>query len=165
MKPCQAMHGRGKILLSLGSNVEPRTKFLSRAIFMLNRICYVLRVSSAYETKPWGYEEQPNFLNLAVLCIPKTGFRNPLIFLREIKKMEKIIGRKARGKWREREIDIDIILWGKTRFSHRELVIPHIYFRDREFVLVPAVEIAPFMEDPETGKTVRELVEDLKNLS
>ncbi|MCX7879787.1 MAG: 2-amino-4-hydroxy-6-hydroxymethyldihydropteridine diphosphokinase [Ignavibacteria bacterium] len=149
-----------EVLLALGSNLGNRTENINKAITLLqtNEVLKNVKVSSFYETEPKGYENQPRFINAVV-----TGLTSltPLNLLMKCKEIEKNIGRKKRPKWHAREIDIDIILYGKLQHFSEELVIPHPHFRERLFVLLPSNEIASDWIDPLSGKTIHTLYNEL----
>ncbi len=99
-----------------------------------------------YETKPYGNTEQDNFLN-AVIGI-KTDYWLKELF-RLLKLVEDQLGRKKREKWGPREIDLDLLFYDKTIYSDHELRIPHEGIMNRDFVIVPFIEIAPVFIIPE----------------
>jgi 2-amino-4-hydroxy-6-hydroxymethyldihydropteridine diphosphokinase len=75
-----------------------------------------------------------------------------------IEQVEREFGRRSGGqRWRARVLDLDIVLWSGGAFASDELTIPHLLFRERTFVLLPAAEITPGWRDPLTGHTVRQL--------
>ncbi len=146
-----------RVLLSLGSNLGDRDANLKKGLDGISKLpgVEVRAVSRCYETAPQGNPHQPCFLNMAVVV--ETDMP-PERLLRELKGIEEQLGRPANSHGRPRPIDIDIILWEGVTMRSNELTIPHIAFRRRRFVLVPAAEVAPDMRDPETGLSVRELV-------
>ena len=99
-----------------------------------------IRTSSLYLTAPEGVLDQPVFLNCVIAC--RTGLP-PLLLLDILKGLEKRAGRVPRGRWREREADLDILLYGDRIFRSQDLVIPHPAMHKRRFVLEPLAEIAP----------------------
>ncbi len=144
------------VLLGLGSNIEPRIQRINEAIGVITgHLLSDAIVSSFYETEPVGYTEQASFINAAV-C----GFTSaePHTIFQHVKNLERSLGRQQREQWHEREIDVDIILFGTVHIEGANLWIPHPRFRDRAFVLVPAAEVAPNMADPVTGRTIAELL-------
>ncbi|MCS7298500.1 MAG: 2-amino-4-hydroxy-6-hydroxymethyldihydropteridine diphosphokinase [Spirochaetia bacterium] len=145
-----------KVILSLGSNIEPRNVFIERAIEKLRVGVNILKISRIYQTKPWGYEEQNDFLNLSLV-----GYTNLLPFelLTFIKDIEKSVGRKDRFKWGPREIDIDIVYYSSIVIHTNTLRIPHPYRLDRRFVLIPTFEIEPNFIDPEYNISISKLVQ------
>lgn len=144
-------------LLGLGSNIEPRRDFLGAAIEVLSsHACHHVRVSSYYETDPVGYTHQNLFLNA---CIAFGYNLSPQDLFGICKDLETRIGRRHRERWREREIDIDILLFGDMVVCDSNLVIPHPRFHERAFALVPACEIAADMVHPGFGVTVSSLLD------
>ena len=146
-----------RVLLSLGSNLGERDANLKKGLERIGKLpgVQVRAVSRCYETVPQDNPHQPCFLNMAVVVETDVP---PHRLLRELKAIEEQLGRAANSHRLPRPIDIDIILWEGVTMRSDELTIPHIAFRRRRFVLVPAAEIAPDMCDPETGLSVRELV-------
>jgi len=128
------------VLLGLGSNVGDRESNILRAIQLieeLDKTEFVDR-SSIYETEPFGKAAQDDFLNTVALC--KTGLTAEEIF-QSVKKIEIRIGRVKRQHWGPREIDIDILQFGKKRIDNTRLKIPHSGFYKRDFVLIPVYEL------------------------
>jgi 2-amino-4-hydroxy-6-hydroxymethyldihydropteridine diphosphokinase len=144
------------VQLSLGSNLGDRASLLQAALRSLSAAegVTVLSHSHCYETEPIGFKAQPAFLNMAVEI--ETALE-PLELLNTVKAIETQIGRQQSNRWGPREIDIDIILWGDTRYESERLTLPHKDFRQRAFVLIPMAEIAPNAVDPVTGETVAAL--------
>jgi 2-amino-4-hydroxy-6-hydroxymethyldihydropteridine diphosphokinase len=147
--------------LSLGSNLGDRWKNLERAIKELSSLGKVLKVSQFYETKPYGYFDQPDFLNAALLL---ETHLEPETLLHRIKEIEKNMGREDNGRWRERIIDIDIIFYDDLVIDTPRIKIPHPETPYREFVLKPLKEIAPTMIHPVLKKTVEELFKELPSI-
>lgn len=145
-----------RVLLSLGSNLEPRAERIAAAIEHLKHDALTDVVASRlYVTEPVGFRDQPDFLNAVVVG-------NCSLTAEELfgvcKGIEETLGRQHREQWREREIDIDILLYGDTTLSNERLTIPHPRMADRRFVLIPAAEVAPLLVDPLTQKTVAEML-------
>jgi len=131
---------------------------LRRAISLLREEGIQIRkISSVYESSPWGYEEQEDFLNLALEV--ETDLP-PLELLELIKTIEKRMGRKPTFRWGPRSIDIDILLYDDISFSHPSLVIPHPHLKERLFALLPLQEIAPQILLPD-GSSPFEGIEEL----
>jgi len=147
-----------KVYLSLGSNLGDRLDYLSRAVMELKKIeeTEIFKSSSVFETEPFGFTEQPYFYNIALEI--NTGL-SPEDLLNECKKIEENLGRSPRGKWREREIDIDILFFGRRIIDTINLVIPHKELSLRRFVLEPLNEIAGEFKCPRSHKSINELLE------
>ena len=71
--------------------------------------------------------------------------------------MEKEVGRKKSVKWGPREIDLDILFYNDLIYSDEEIQIPHKDLVNRDFVLVPLIEIAPDLIHPESHKKISEI--------
>ena len=143
-----------KVVLSLGSNIGDRRKTIVKAISKLREKVQIEKVSSLYETEPWGYKKQNKFFN--VVISGETNL-NPKSLLFFIKKVEKEMGRRERFRWGPREIDVDIVFYEDVILKEKDLKIPHKDYRDRDFVIVPLLEIEREFIDPERGKKVGEL--------
>ena len=100
----------------------------------------ILRHSSIYETRPWGFEAEKDFLNEAVEVL--TSF-SPQDILKEIHFIEELQGRRrSAGVYKPRAIDIDILFYNDDIISEENLIIPHPLMQEIRFVLVPFAEIA-----------------------
>ncbi|HRE56630.1 MAG TPA: 2-amino-4-hydroxy-6-hydroxymethyldihydropteridine diphosphokinase [Candidatus Kapabacteria bacterium] len=148
-----------EVVLSLGANLGNRAATLRAAISMMQETAILTHivVSPLYETEPVGYTEQPSFLNCAVrgVCVLDP---NDLAF--SLRAIEHHFGRQSRPRWHERELDIDIILFGNTILSTEHLCIPHPRMTQRRFVLQPITDIAASMRHPILGKTMEQLLEE-----
>ena len=150
------------VLIALGSNVGRRRGFLEAALAALQAhpAIEVAAASSFIETEPVGGPPgQGLFLNAAARL--ETTLE-PEALLGELKAIERRLGRRQGPRWGPREIDLDLLLWGDRTVETADLVIPHPRLRERRFVLEPLSQIAPDAVDPVTGRTVRQLLDDLK---
>ncbi|MDZ4745679.1 MAG: 2-amino-4-hydroxy-6-hydroxymethyldihydropteridine diphosphokinase [bacterium] len=145
-----------RVLLSLGSNLEPRAERIETALVLLKQHALTEMIAShVYTTEPVGFRDQPDFLNVAVAG--QTTLSAFELF-KACKEIEHTMGRQHRKQWREREIDIDVILYGNVVVERDDLLIPHPRMSERRFVLAPASEIAGDMVDPRSQKTIAELL-------
>ena len=144
--------------LGLGANLGEREIQLARAAHLLaeSPAVQIFRSSSLYQTAPWGYLEQPDFLN-GVLEIETT--LDPVRLLELTQGIERLIGRQPGIRFGPRLIDIDILLYGEqsVRLEEPDLQIPHPRMHLRAFVLVPLAELAPALIPPNFTATVKEL--------
>lgn len=131
-----------RIYLGLGANLGDRRASLRRALRLLAHLedTRLLRVSSFYETPPWGNEKQPPFLNA---CAALETRLSPLVFLRRAQRIERALGRVRKEHWGPRAIDIDLLFAEGFESAAPELRLPHPYLHERAFVLLPLAEIAP----------------------
>ena len=142
------------VYLSLGTNLGNRASNLKQAISLLPPQMTVKAKSKVYETPPWGYTEQDNFLNQAVKA---TTYLEPELLLKHIKRLETAMGRKASFRHGPRLIDIDILLYDDLILDTPQLTIPHPHMHERGFVLLPMMDIAPDLIHPVVKKSIREL--------
>jgi 2-amino-4-hydroxy-6-hydroxymethyldihydropteridine diphosphokinase len=144
------------LYLSTGSNLGNREQNLASALAALTDIISVTAVSSIYETEPWGYADQPAFLNQVLEA--QTDLL-PLELLAHVKNIETSLGRQPTFRNGPRLIDIDILSIGSLVLDTPELVIPHPRMQERAFVLVPLAEIAPAWVHPVFRLDIKSLLE------
>ena len=153
------------VVLLLGSNVGERVPLLMRAVGeVASRIGTVSCASSLYETEPWGFEAEQNFLNQAVVVDTNLEADEVLRIALDI---EKELGRvRSQGAvgYASRTMDIDLIFYNSTMMDSPHLTLPHPRMQDRRFVLEPLVQIIPDFRHPKTGKTMRQLLEECTDL-
>ena len=130
------------VYLSLGSNLGDRKATMRRAIGLLNeRAGSVDRQSSFIETEPWGFESTNKFLNM---CVRLLTTLSPEQLLMATKQIERELGRTQKsvnGKYHDRPIDIDILMYDDLQLSTPDLTLPHPHMQEREFVMIPLREI------------------------
>lgn len=147
---------RVDVFLSLGSNVGERRATIEQALERLERSgISIVRRSSVYETEPTDFEQQRWFVNRVVEV--RTGLMAEEL-LRACKRIEADLGRAPGVRFGPRSIDIDILLYGRETIDTKALVVPHPRMRQRRFVLVPLVEIAPMLTDPRDGARFGEVL-------
>lgn len=136
-----------ELYIALGSNMGDRRSLLNRAIMLIGeRVGAVQRVSSFIETEPWGFESEHPFLNAAVMVLTTLS---PIECLDATQQIERELGRKKKskgGKYHDRPIDIDLLLYGDQTISTPRLTIPHPHMYERDFVMIPLREIMPTLE-------------------
>ena len=144
-----------RVYLSLGSNVGNRQQYLAEAVATLEAEgVRVEACSDIYETEPRDFTDQPWFLNMVLAAETSLFPRQLLVLTQQIERRLGRVRKSAQPKG-PRTIDIDILLFGKTKLSTPELTIPHPRMRERRFVLEPLLEIAPDLRDPLTNEPLR----------
>jgi 2-amino-4-hydroxy-6-hydroxymethyldihydropteridine diphosphokinase len=131
-------------LVGFGGNVGDVRTTLDDAVglFCDGRKVRLLARSSDYRTPPWGFENQPPFVNL---CIAVETTLTPRALLADALDVERAFGRDRAGelRWGPRTVDIDILTYDDCTLNEPELVLPHPRLFERAFVLVPLAEIRP----------------------
>lgn len=128
--------------IALGSNLNQPIEQLQSALQAMGRLpqTKLLKVSSFYQSKPLGPQDQPDYVN-AVACI-ETQLA-PLELLDALQHIENEQGRVRLRRWGERTLDLDILLYNNLQLQSARLTIPHYDMKNREFVIIPLQEIAP----------------------
>ncbi|NBJ71272.1 MULTISPECIES: 2-amino-4-hydroxy-6-hydroxymethyldihydropteridine diphosphokinase [Clostridia] len=131
-----------QVYIALGTNIEPREKFLKEGLHGLqdHEKINVIKTSSIYQTAPVGYTKQADFLNM-VIEVETTC--SPLELLDYCQQIESELGRKRTIRFGPRTLDLDILLYNQENIEMERLTIPHPRMHERAFVLVPLNEIAP----------------------
>lgn len=143
------------VYLSLGTNIGNKEKQMNEAIERIEtQIGDVVSRSTFYVTEPWGFESENSFLNAAVKIETELSADE---VLKETQNIEREMGRmekSEKGKYKDRIIDIDILMYGTSIIDSPNLTIPHKFMKERRFVLEPLAEIASEVVIPGTGISV-----------
>ena len=144
--------------VGLGANLGDREARITRAAELID----ARRLSTVIETEPWGYRDQPRFLNAVAEVETELDARELLDLLLDV---ERRLGRVRDGRrFGPREIDLDLLLYGAATIDEPGLTVPHPFLLERAFVLEPLTELVPELEIPGNG-TVREALAAIQSAS
>lgn len=143
------------VYLALGSNVGKRAAHLQTALAGMPPKVRPLVQSPIYETPPWGYTEQPAFLNMVIQAETELP---PLELLKFLKDLEVEVGRTPSFRYGPRQIDLDILFYDDLVLETPELSLPHPRLHERAFVLVPLADVAPNLRHPLLNQTIAEML-------
>lgn len=137
--------------IALGANLGDRLSSLSSALVRIGEIAQtdVTAVSRVYESEPWPDVSAPAYANCVAVLETTLAADTLLEALHEI---EEALGRERSVPNAPRTIDIDIILFGDETWDTPVLQIPHPRFLEREFVMVPLLEVDPRAELPDGSR-------------
>ena len=131
--------------VGLGANLGDREKTIRRAAELIGAV----RLSPVIETEPWGYADQPRFLNAVAEIDTELAPRDLLRLLLDV---ERQLGRVRTGpRYGPRTIDLDLLLYGSETIDEPGLTVPHPLLHERRFVLEPLAALAPGAEIPGNG--------------
>jgi dihydroneopterin aldolase/2-amino-4-hydroxy-6-hydroxymethyldihydropteridine diphosphokinase len=153
--------GWKKAYLGCGSNMGNRSQNLSEAVSALrqDKMCRILKISDWIETTPYGGVEQKNFLNGAIAI---ETLYTPEELLESLHEIEKAGGRERKVHWGPRTIDLDILLYEDIVMCTDTLTIPHGDMQNRDFVLAPLAQIAPYAMHPILHQSVQQMYREVK---
>lgn len=145
-----------KVYLSIGGNLGDREQYITAARDAIaSRIGTIKKSSSIYESEPWGFESDQNFLNQVLVV--ETSL-SPAAIMLEISYIESKLGRERMGKgYSSRTMDIDVLFYDHLILYTPELIVPHKQLHKRRFIIEPLKEIAPDFIHPLFSITVSEI--------
>lgn len=146
------------VYLALGSNMGDSLGRINTAVKLLGASVHRIEQGHVYKARAVGFTEQPDFLNTAIRG--ETDLE-PKELLKFVKKVEQDAGRTWSFRFGPRQIDIDIIFYDDIQIRTKDLTIPHEALIGRDFVLQPICDIDPSVQDPSSGKTVKQLLDNL----
>ena len=146
--------------IALGTNVGNYKNNFIAAIRELNKLGQISKIANIYKSKPYGYLYQNYFYNSVLELKSKMM---PMQLMKNIQLIEKKLQKNKRIINGPRKIDLDIIFWGKKKLRNHNLYIPHPRAKERDFVLLPLIDLDPFFRDPETQLTIKDLLNSLKD--
>jgi len=146
--------------IGIGSNIGDKLSNCLKAIELIKGIpgSRIIAQSDFYRTEPVGVEGQEWYLNGVISLSTSISARELLQSLLDI---ETGMGRKRKGKWDPRIIDLDILLFGDDAINEEGLIIPHPRMHVRRFVMEPLVRLAPDLIHPVSGKSMAGLLAGL----
>ena len=146
--------------IALGTNVGNYKNNFFVAVRELNKLGQISKIANIYKSKPYGYLYQNYFYNSVLELKSKMM---PMQLMKNIQLIEKKLQKNKRIINGPRKIDLDIIFWGKKKLRNHNLYIPHPRAKERDFVLLPLIDLDPFFRDPETQLTIKDLLNSLKD--
>ncbi|MBD3638792.1 MAG: 2-amino-4-hydroxy-6-hydroxymethyldihydropteridine diphosphokinase [Crocinitomicaceae bacterium] len=149
--------------IGLGSNLGDSKELIKKAYKQVqDRIGKILRQSSFYESEPWGFEADNNFVNSVISC---ESDHEPQWVMQELLAIENDLGRvrSDNKNYESRKIDLDIVAIGDEVLKTNRLVIPHPQMHLRAFVLIPLQEIEPEWRHPQLEQGLEEMLDGLKD--
>ena len=150
-----------EVFIAIGSNLSDPLGQARRAVAALGRLpeSVLVEASSFYSSRPMGPADQPDYVNAVARLNTRLA---PLALLDQLQKIELEQGRVRKDeRWGPRTLDLDIIFYDDLVMDSDELTIPHIDMQNRDFVVDPMAEIAPYKRHPIYGKTMKELKGEL----
>ncbi len=159
-----------RAFIGIGTNLGDRGANYREAVARIQAIAdsNVVRQSSVYETEPVGPDLKGTFLNGVVELETELSAE---ALVKRLLTIERSMGRKpikgrrprARGKYRPRIIDLDLLFFNNETIDTRSLKVPHPRLHERRFVLAPMAELAPTLIHPKLNASISELLASLKS--
>jgi 2-amino-4-hydroxy-6-hydroxymethyldihydropteridine diphosphokinase len=150
-----------KAYIAFGSNIGDRYRAVEDALLKVEqRGMKITNKSKIYETEPYGYTDQPPFINGAIEVETDLSCRQ---VLETILSIESELGRVREIRWGPRIIDLDILLYNYEIHNDEDLKVPHTDMQNRDFVLKPLADLCPDYMHPVLKKTIGELLIELNN--
>ena len=125
--------------IGLGSNLGDSKVILTEAVHKLASLGDV-KISKLYQSPPMGPQDQPNYLNAVVQLSTDLA---PLALLDELQRFEQESGRVRLRHWGERTLDLDLLIYAEEKIQHERLTVPHVGVMERDFVLIPLLDLDP----------------------
>ena len=148
-----------RAIIALGTNVGNWKNNFNQCLKEINRLGNVSKIANIYLSKPYGLKTQNKFYNTAVELFTN---KNPLQLMLTLQQIERCQHKNKKIHNGPRKIDIDIIFFNNLNLQKSNFCIPHPRSHIRDFVLYPVYDIAPFYRHPANKKTIKELIEQLK---
>ena len=144
-----------RLILSLGGNLgDVRMTLATCRTLLAEQIGPIDQASRIYQSEPWGVADQPDYLNQILLLLTD---KSPSEVLQTTREIENQLGRQRKVRWGPRVIDIDLLFYDDLELETEDLVLPHPRIHERNFILVPLMEIAPDWIHPGFQVSIEEL--------
>jgi len=154
-----------KVYIVLGSNIGDKKDYIDKACsYIEGKIGLVKSQSSYYQTSPWGFDSDDDFLN-KVIVVDSVLKPNKIMHL--LLEIENDLGRiryEKKDGYQSRIIDLDILLIDDLIISNDLLIVPHPHMTDRRFVLEPLSEIAGDFIHPVKQESINYLLSICKDV-
>lgn len=150
--------GKTDFVLALGANLGDARAAILGALEVLQDLLGPLTRAPLYETRPVSPIPQPDYVN--TVALGRTDLP-PDAVLAVAQQVERRAGRRRRERNAPRPLDVDLVLYGDRVSPEPELTLPHPRLTCRRFVLAPLADVAPEKIIPPSGRTVRELLDEL----
>jgi 2-amino-4-hydroxy-6-hydroxymethyldihydropteridine diphosphokinase len=146
--------------IGLGANLGTPKETFERALVLLSEFSEIISVSRLYRSEPYGFADQPPFVNAATRISTDLP---ALELLKRLKSTEQNLGKKVIRPNGPRIIDLDLLLYDDLALETEELVLPHPGILDRDFVLLPLIDLNPELSHPQWGaKTLKSALSGLQ---
>ena len=154
------------VFLSLGSNLGNKENNIEKAYKKIEMQIGKIKSSSAFfYSSPQGFISDNDFVNSVCEVTASIDVYTLFATIQSIEKELGRVSKSTKGQYSDRIIDIDILMIGNLIIDTPELTIPHPKFHERDFVLIPLLEIAPDIIHPILKKSVRELKDELNGMT
>ena len=137
-----------EVYLGLGGNLGTPKETFEKALHLMSDFVIIEKISSLYKSSPFGYTDQPPFINAAVQIQTESP---PIELLSQLQIIEKKLGKKVIHKNGPRIIDIDLLVYKELTIISENLTLPHPGILDRDFVLLPMLDLNPTLTQPAWG--------------
>lgn len=148
--------------IGFGTNLGDRWENYNKAVDLLTRQFALLRIARVVESKPVDGVAGGNFLNTVLEC---RRIENCFMFLRQLQAIELSVGGTTDKHGNARTCDLDILLWGNEIIDTPDLHVPHPRMHLRDFYLIPLCELIPDSVHPVSGKTFKQLLDEIRLIS
>ena len=144
-----------KVFIALGSNIGDKVFNIKQSIHEIKKYGQVVNYGDIYISKPYGFKNQQNFFNTAILFFTNL---QPIELMKKLSLIEIKLKKNKKIENGPRKIDMDIIFYGKQNISNKKLIIPHPRAHLRDFVLRPIADIDSNFIHPTKKISIRNLI-------